>query len=542
MKDQTNVGQLDVAGDGECSSERDNFTATLKQWRQRLGYCSIFAAIPAILATHVTEARSDEVRRTEASLPGRNATLRQMLNMGASNSALLKRQSGFRLPHQTGNFEMLATFAGKDDCPGFAIPGGNYTLAAPYLDSGDTTGANNTVGSVCGPYCYYFFDAAGPDQIYSFTLSGLGANPQIQVTATSATFDPLVYVLDSRNGGCPGGGVPYGTGWLNFPSTGSTEIIDLKYAPLNVPFYLFVDSVRNDASGSGPYTLRLQDVTIAPAVAPRINPIDDEWFFARQHYLDFLNREPDPVGLGFWASNITKCNDPLRRPAAQTEEECIEKQKVTTSAAFFLSPEFQYTGYYVYRLYKGSLIQNGAGRVPTYQEFLRDARQVASGIIQNNQLSAAAIEANKKTFAEEFTQRAEFRNLYDPLSNFDYVERLFQTTGINVSAQEKQALVAGLNNQTQTRASVLQQVVDGVVVIAEGNQRFTTPYGRAFYEKEFNAAFVLMEYFGYLQRDPDATGYQHWLDKLNFYGNYGDAEMVHSFINSPEYRARFGQP
>jgi hypothetical protein len=148
----------------------------------------------------------------------------------------------------------------------------------------------------------------------------------------------------------------------------------------------------------------------------------------------------------------------------------------------------------------------------------------------------------KAKFPEEFTQRAEFRSLYDPLSNFDYVERLFQTTGINVSANEKQALVDGLNNQTETRASVLQKVVDGTVVIAEGNHQFTTAYGQAFYEKEFNAAFVLMEYFGYLQRDPDAPGYQHWLDKLNLYHNYIEAEMVKSFITSPEYRARFGQP
>ena len=237
------------------------------------------------------------------------------------------------------------------------------------------------------------------------------------------------------------------------------------------------------------------------------------------------------AGEDFWTTNITKCSDPARRPTAQTEAECIDKQKVTTSAAFFLSPEFQYTGYFVYRLYKGSLIQNGAGRFPTYQEFLRDVRQVANGIIQN-----------KKKFAEEFTQRAEFRSLYDPLSNFDYVERLFQTAGINVSAQEKQTLVDGLNNQTETHASVLQKVLDGKVVIAEGDQQFTTSYGRAFYEKEFNAAFVLMEYFGYLRRDPDAAGYQRWLDKLNIYGNYIDAEMVSSFIASPEYRARFAQP
>ena len=279
-----------------------------------------------------------------------------------------------------------------------------------------------------------------------------------------------------------------------------------------------------------------------PATSAVANPIDQARFFVRQQYRDFLNREADQAGEDFWTTNITKCSDPSRRLATQTEAECIDKQNVTTSAAFFLSPEFQYTGYFVYRLYKGSLIQNGAGRFPTYQEFLRDVRQVASGIIQNNQLSAAAIEANKKTFAEEFTRRAEFRSLYDPLSNFDYVERLFQTTGINVSAQEKQALVDGLNNQTETRASVLQKVVDGTVVIAEGNQQFTTTYGRAFYEKEFNAAFVLMEYFGYLRRDPDAGGYQHWLDKLNSYGNYLDAEMVRSFIASPEYRARFAQP
>ena len=279
-----------------------------------------------------------------------------------------------------------------------------------------------------------------------------------------------------------------------------------------------------------------------PATSEAGNPIDQARLFVRQQYRDFLNREADQAGEDFWTTNIAKCTDPARRLAAQTEGECTAKQRETTSAAFFLSPEFQYTGYFVYRLYKGSLIQNGAGRFPSYTEFQRDLSQVSRGIIQNNQLSAATIEANKKQFAEEFTRRAEFRTIYDPLSNFDYVERLFQTTGINVSAQEKQALVDGLNNQTETRATVLQKVVDGAVVIAEGNQQFTNAYARAFYDKELNAAFVLMEYFGYLRRDPDPAGYQNWLDKLNTYGNYIDAEMVKSFIVSPEYRARFGQP
>ena len=68
----------------------------------------------------------------------------------------------------------------------------------------------------------------------------------------------------------------------------------------------------------------------------------------------------------------------------------------------------------------------------------------------------------------------------------------------------------------------------------------------AFQQKEFNNAFVLMEYFGYLQRDPDAapntdfSGYDFWLAKLNqFNGNYIQAEMVKAFISSIEYRGRF---
>ncbi len=540
--------RLNITGEIGWSSDRESRSRTLKHWGQQIGYCSILAAVPAVLASHLPEARSEQPRKPEASVAGPGTRLPAKLNMSGRNRALLKRQSEFRLPHQKGNFAMLAPFAGKDDCQGFTIPEGTYTAASPFTDSGDTTGANNSVASF---YMYSFgyqtVDSPGPDHVYSFTLTGRGPNPRIEVSTTSGTYRPLIYILE---GGYPEA-CPAGTGKFAYnglmysgslPSGAATMNSQLmNYLPLNVPLYLFIDSARNDTGESGPYTIRIQDVTMAPAACIN-NPIDCTEFFVRQHYLDFLGRWPDAPGHGFWTDNITKCTDPARRPAEQTQAECIDTQEVNTSAAFFLSPEFQYTGYFVYRLYKGSLIQNGAGRPPTYLEFRNDVWRVAEGIIQNNQLSAAVLEANKKEFAESFIQRAEFRSLYDRMSNFDYVERLFHTTGISVSVQERQALVQSLNNQTATRASVLQKVVDGVVVIAEGEQQFTTSYGRAFYEKEFNAAFVLMEYFGYLRRDPDAAGYQHWLDKLNFYGNFNDAEMVRSFILSPEYRARFGQP
>jgi hypothetical protein len=51
-----------------------------------------------------------------------------------------------------------------------------------------------------------------------------------------------------------------------------------------------------------------------------------------------------------------------------------------------------------------------------------------------------------------------------------------------------------------------------------------------------------MQYFGYLRRDPDASGYGFWLSKLEqFGGNYIQAEMVKGFVSSDEYRNRFGQ-
>jgi hypothetical protein len=63
---------------------------------------------------------------------------------------------------------------------------------------------------------------------------------------------------------------------------------------------------------------------------------------------------------------------------------------------------------------------------------------------------------------------------------------------------------------------------------------------------ESNRAFVLMQYFGYLRRNPDAaqdtdhSGYEFWLTKLNqFNGNFIDAEMVKAFISSIEYRKKF---
>jgi hypothetical protein len=77
------------------------------------------------------------------------------------------------------------------------------------------------------------------------------------------------------------------------------------------------------------------------------NGIDAARNFVWQHYLDFLNRQPDEPGLAFWTNEITSCgpNNPS----------CTDIRRINTSGAYFLSIEFQQTGYLVERMYKAAL-------------------------------------------------------------------------------------------------------------------------------------------------------------------------------------------
>jgi hypothetical protein len=252
------------------------------------------------------------------------------------------------------------------------------------------------------------------------------------------------------------------------------------------------------------------------------NPIDDAGFFVRQHYTDFLNRVPDAAGLAFWTDQINNCG---------TDTLCVDSRRVNTSGAYFLSTEFQSTGYFVYRLYLG-----GINRQPLYSEFQADQKIVAEGIVVDGKLSDKVIEDNKNKYAKRFIDATGLNGL----SNQGFVDRLFANTKVAVSASDRAALVTELNNDPQQRPAVLRKVLDGTTTVNDGELRFTTTYGQAFYEQQINPAFVLMQYFGYLRRDPDADGYKFWFDKLNKAGNFTDAQMVRSFIVSEEYRARFG--
>jgi hypothetical protein len=141
------------------------------------------------------------------------------------------------------------------------------------------------------------------------------------------------------------------------------------------------------AEGSESFTVNLSNATGANLVSPATaivlvndneavdgsNPIDQAGAFVRQQYVDFLNREPDSAGLAFWSNEITSCGN---------EQTCIDGKRVNVSAAFFLSIEFQETGYLVYRSYKAAYGNLAGAPVPlTLSEFLPDTQQMGKGVI-----------------------------------------------------------------------------------------------------------------------------------------------------------------
>ena len=242
------------------------------------------------------------------------------------------------------------------------------------------------------------------------------------------------------------------------------------------------------------------------------NAIDSAEYFVRQHYLDFLGREPDESGFNFWSDQMLSCG---------SDAGCLERRRINVSAAYFLSIEFQQTGGLVDGLYRASY-----GRRPMYAEFMPDTATVAQNVIVGNRDWTGQLAANKEAFINAWVERPAFRAAYDGLANDAFVDSLINHTGVSFTAGDRAALVNGLSSGALTRAAALRQIVE--------NEEFVAA--------KRNQAFVMMQYFGYLRRDPDESGYQFWLNKLNqFDGNFERAEMVKAFIVSGEYRQRFGQ-
>jgi hypothetical protein len=295
------------------------------------------------------------------------------------------------------------------------------------------------------------------------------------------------------------------------------------------------DVTLSDPTGAN---LGLQSTTIvniADNLTPSgFNPIDTTSFFVPIHYLDFLNRLPDSAGLAFWSNEIAVCG---------SNQQCIQAKRINVSAAFYLSIEFQNTGYLVERLYK-TAYGDGTGTstlggphqidVPIVRllDFLHDTQEIGENVVVNQVGWEAVLENHKQALVADFVLRSRFTTAYPTtMTQAQFVDAMNANADGSLSTAERNQLVSELTAGTKNRAQVLRAV-------AEDQDLQAT---------EFNRAFVMMQYFGYLRRNPndaqdtDYTGYDFWLTKLEqFGGSYQDAEMVKSFIDSIEYRQRFG--
>jgi alpha-tubulin suppressor-like RCC1 family protein/subtilisin family serine protease len=297
----------------------------------------------------------------------------------------------------------------------------------------------------------------------------------------------------------------------------SIPLFDDAYAEPDEAVELFLDFPFGATVGRQDHAT----LTIKANAARAENPIYGTPFFVRQQYLDFLSREPEAGEP--WSNVLNRCSDVNNNPLCD---------RATVSAAFYRSPEFQLKGSYVFRFYTVTL-----GELPTYNEITRDMASVTGATPEE-------VFQKKANFAEAWPRHGRAAEVFDTYSRlgppgtivFYLTSRNYnlpQITTIDPANPDGTRKVV-LTREELTRAYETGALSLGQVVraIADSDEVAAAEYYRA---------FVAMQYYGYLRRDPEPEGFNNWLNYLK--ANPNDFRtMVKGFANSVEYRLRFGQP
>jgi hypothetical protein len=336
------------------------------------------------------------------------------------------------------------------------------------------------------------------------------------------------------------GDFTYAEGTVTFAPGEDTQTVPVlinedAYAEGTEDFIVFIVGVQGGQPGApNPTVVHIMD---NDTVDGADNPIDDNATFVCQHYHDFLSRQADDAGQAFWTNQLAACG---------SDAGCLDRKREDVSAAFFLSIEFQQTGYFAIRVNKAAF-GNQPGN-PRYLQFLRETQELGRDVVVGQPGFEALLDFNKQHYTEEFVARADFLAAHGGQNAGQYVDSLFAGAGATPTQAERNAAVSAFGTgDTTGRASALRSVVESGSV----------------YNRLYNPAFVLMQYFAYLRRNPDAApdndfgGYNFWLAKLDRFTAPGEdardesvalgrvrrAEMVRSFLLSVEYRGRFqGDP
>jgi hypothetical protein len=238
------------------------------------------------------------------------------------------------------------------------------------------------------------------------------------------------------------------------------------------------------------------------------NPIDDASFYINEQYIDFLSRLPDGTGFQNWMATLGSC------PGGGYGTQNPDCDRIKIAMSTFQSVEFQSRGYWAYRFYEVAF-----GRRPNYAEFIPDMAQVGG------QKSPAEEVLSKDQFMNDFSLRSEFTNKYNSTAGNPtaYVDLLLQTAGLP-SHFMRGTWISNLQTGQKTRPQVLREIVESKEVE----------------DKFYVRGFVSMMYYGFLRRDPDPTGFQNYVNKLN--ATWDPRGVTFDFIYSAEYLGRFGKP
>ena len=437
-------------------------------------------------------------------------------NIGGSQDAFIAKLN------PTGSSLNYSTFlGGGGNDAGFGIAVDNESIA--YV-TGLTNSNNFIISSALQPanggsgdaFIAKVRDTVSPTSVQfsqpAYTVDEAGGSLVIPVNRTDTTSAATVNYTTSDSSGL--NACSNVTGLASSRCDYATSIGTLRFAAGEATKNIYIPIVDDSISdGNETFSIALSNpsgaslgpissavITITDNANTAGNPVDGASFFIRQHYIDFLGREPEPAGLAGWLNVYNNCGTTVAQPC----------DRIEISSAFFRSPEFQDRAYFIYRFY------SAVGRVPIYSDFMPDFAKV-SGF-----LSAQELEANKVAFVDEVMTRSDFLTRYGSLNDpTAYVNALLLTVGLP-NHSSKQGWITGLTNGTMSRGQVLRALVESTEV----------------YQKYYTEAFVIMQYFGYLRRSADIS-YLQWIQTMN--SNGGDYRlMINGFLNSQEYRNRFG--
>lgn len=185
--------------------------------------------------------------------------------------------------------------------------------------------------------------------------------------------------------------------------------------------------------------------------------------------------------------------------------------------------KFSQVGYSVYRLYRSAF-----GRDPRFDEYVDDLKLVGRDLYVGRAGWELVLENNLNALAQTFSERVDFRGLYEGKSDEQLVEALMANSGVGQDDELRRTLLASIADKSASRASVLRQLSQA----GRGDGH------------DYNRAYLLTHYFAYLRRNPDdapdhdLVGFNFWLEDLNKTGDHRSLTRV--FLESQEYKKRVG--